>query len=131
MKPPGSKVDPKVFPLRLLDITLDALASKLKRKRSRGRVLAARRRRRSGRGIEGRAHQAASRSPRSRADTGCEVQVNNGLFTNEAQGLPPLTPTSQSELQKARQKTLKSQNAHMKARSKNNCPKAGTAEAQN
>ena len=72
-----------------------ALQSATKTKKTytnRPRPGARRRRRRSGRGLEGRAHQAACRRPRSGAEAGFEVQVARALFLYSINWVPPLPP---------------------------------------
>ena len=64
-----------------------------KTRTNRPRPGARRRRRRSGRGLEGRAHQAASRRPRSGAEASIEVQVTRSLFLNSNKGVQALPPT--------------------------------------
>ena len=60
---------------------------------NRPRPGARRRRRRSGRGLEGRAHQAARRRPRSGAEAGIKVTSINVLFLTSINWVPPLPPT--------------------------------------
>jgi hypothetical protein len=80
MKPPGPSQCPK-----------EATPFKTQTKRL-PRPGARRRRRRSGRGLEGRAHQAARRDPRSGAEAGIKVTSSKVLFLTSINWVPPLPP---------------------------------------
>ena len=125
MEPPCCQTQPEVFQIRFLGSILDALASELKQQKL-PRPGPRQRRLRSGRGLEGRAHQAASGSPRGRVETGVRYKYTVSCFLDTDRreaALPPSRPRYQ-EISSWRDinTNVKNKRVRMEARNKHECP---------